>query len=219
MCAGTVSVSFHVALRSGSSKQGSTRRASIGSSCVTAYQWPWSSWRKRPIGALPVHRAGEAQRKLHLARRQHFREREADHVVAAGDEGCGDEIGIDRRRARLGHFQSLGIEPHEVRGLEDPQPDVDRAGERILGGIHAQVRLVVERLDVARQAQAGNGGRARLGKRGRRERDGDEHGRAQQAKEDDQGFAAKKRAGRGRPGDGRRQFYPAMAVIDSPDRW
>ena len=76
------------------------------------------------------------------------------------------------------------------------------------------MRLVVERLDVARQAQAGNGGRARLGKRGRRERDGDEHAREQQAKKDDQGFPDKNEPGANGPATTR--FYLAMP-IDSHD--
>ncbi len=98
--AGMVSVSFHVALRSGSSKQGRTRRASCGSNCVTAYQRASSSWRKRPIVPLRVHRAGEAQRDAHLADRQHLREREADHVVAAGNDGGRDGFAAAARPRR-----------------------------------------------------------------------------------------------------------------------
>ena len=46
--AGTSSVSFHAALRSGSSNDGNTRRASSGSNCVTAYHGPPSCCRNRP---------------------------------------------------------------------------------------------------------------------------------------------------------------------------
>ena len=49
---GTTSVSCHTALRSGSSKHGITRRASIGSNCVTAYQRSPSCCRKSPMALV-----------------------------------------------------------------------------------------------------------------------------------------------------------------------
>ena len=189
MAPGTVSVSFHVALRSGSSKHGNTRRAYCGSSCVTAYTASGLLLPEQRDGPVALDEPAVGERQPHFARRQDLRELEAHHVVAARHLRGRDRLvgrGEDRR-ARVAQRDALCIEPDEVGRLEHADRDVERAAEDFAGGIDAQVRVVRERRDVARQPQARHRGRGGL--RDRRRREG-EHGkrrertRSQNAAED-----------------------------------
>jgi hypothetical protein len=127
-------------------------------------------------------RAGIRDRHLHFTGRQDAREAKPDHLFAARHHGAGDLLA--RRRERDGangaDVEPLGVEPHEVGGLEHAHRDVDRAGERFDGGVDPQLGLVEERHHVARQAHArnGRGARLRAGVSGERESEHRDQGAA-----------------------------------------